>query len=70
MKRIKYEKEHEIRAIIFSEKITKGLSIPIELGKFIDNIIVNPMASATQKAAIEDLAKEYNVEDKLSEEIT
>lgn len=70
LKRIKYEKEHEIRAIIFSEKITKGLSIPIELGKFIDNIIVNPMASATQKAAIEDLAKEYNVEDKLSEEIT
>lgn len=60
LKKHGFEKENEIRAIIYKHKKEAGLEIPFSCQTFIDSIILNPLASVEQKDAIQKLASKYS----------
>lgn len=68
LKKKEYEKEREIRAVIYRGGKSDGLNIPIDLKEFIDKIVINPMASAEQKGEIKKLVNRYELADLLTEE--
>ena len=61
LKKHKFEKENEIRAIIYKHEKKAGLEIPFNFNLFIESIILNPLATAEQRNAIQQLAEKYAV---------
>ena len=56
-----FEKENEIRAIIYKREKEAGLEVPFKFNLFIESIILNPLATAEQSDAIKQLADKYSV---------
>lgn len=61
MKKHEFEKENEIRAIIYKHEKKAGLEIPFEFNLLTESIILNPLATAEQRNAIQQLADKYSV---------
>ena len=61
LKKHEFEKENEIRAIIYKHEKKAGLEIPFEFNLLTESIILNPLATAEQRNAIQQLADKYSV---------
>lgn len=61
LKKHEFEKENESRAIIYKREKEAGLEVPFKFNLFVENIILNPLATAEQSNAIQQLADKYSV---------
>lgn len=61
LKKHEFEKENEIRSIIYKREKEAGLEVPFKFNLFVENIILNPLATAEQSNAIQQLADKYSV---------
>ena len=61
LKKHEFEKENEIRAIIYKREKKAGLEVPFKFNLFVESIILNPLATAEQSNAIQQLADKYSV---------
>ena len=61
LKKHEFEEENEIRAIIYKHEKKAGLEIPFDFNLFVERIILNPLATAEQRDAIQQLARKYAV---------
>lgn len=61
LKKHEFEKENEIRGIIYKREKEPGLEVPLKFNLFIKSIILNPLATAEQSDAIKQLAEKYSV---------
>ena len=61
LKKHEFDEENENRAIIYKREKKAGLEIPFEFNLLTESIILNPLATAEQRNAIQQLADKYSV---------
>lgn len=63
-KRDAFRHEQEVRMVILNLEVgecSKGLLVPVDLSKFIDNIYVSPLASPWFLEVVKDICKKYEL---------
>lgn len=60
-KRVSFQHEREVRAILLEQPVDVGIAVEVDLALLLDGIYVSPTASSWMKETVVDLAAKYGI---------